>query len=91
VAVVAGDVDAVGAREVGARIRGACAADAHLRVDLAASGHLDSSGVRLLAELAARQAAGGGSLTVRAPVGGAAHRVLTLTGLTEAATIGLEE
>ncbi|HTI33615.1 MAG TPA: ATP-binding protein, partial [Miltoncostaea sp.] len=91
VAVVTGDVDAPGAGAVGERIRGACAADAHLRLDLSRIGYLDSSGVRLLAELAARQAAGGGDLTVRAPVGGAAHRILALTGLADATGLILEE
>jgi anti-anti-sigma factor len=91
VAVVTGDVDARGADAIGERIRGACPADAHLRLDLGRIGYLDSSGVRLLAELAARQAAGGGDLTVRAPSGGAARRVLALTGLADATGLRLED
>jgi anti-anti-sigma factor len=57
---------------------------------MAGVGYLDSSGVRFLAELARRQADAGGSLTVRAPRGGAVARVLALTGLAEAAEITLE-
>ena len=50
-----------------------------------------TSGVRLLAELAARQAAGGGDVTVRAPAGGPVHRVLVLTGLEDAMALKVEE
>ena len=63
----------------------------HLRLDLGAVAYLDSSGVRLLVELAARQAGGGATLTVRAPTGGPVHRVLVLTGLEDAAGLRLEE
>lgn len=91
VAVVRGDIDAVGAAAVGVAIRRACPADVHLRLDLSAVAYLDSSGVRLLVELAARQAGGGASLAVRAPEGGPVHRVLVLTGLEDATGLSIEE
>ena len=91
IAVVTGDIDAAGAAAVGDDIRRECAADSHLRLDLAAVAYLDSSGVRLLVELAARHARGGATLTVRAPAGGPVHRVLVLTGLEDAAGLRLEE
>ena len=91
VVVVRGDIDAAGAAAVGERVRRACASDARLRLDMAAVGYLDSSGVRLLVELAARHAAGGGDVTVRAPAGGPVHRVLILTGLEDATALRVEE
>ncbi|MGE0026384.1 MAG: SpoIIE family protein phosphatase [Thermoleophilia bacterium] len=91
VAVVRGDIDAAGAATVGQGIRRACPADAHLRLDLGAVAYLDSSGVRLLVELAARQAGGGATLTVRVPAGGPVHRVLVLTGLEDATGLIVEE
>ncbi len=91
VAVVRGDIDAAGAAAVGQGIRRACAPDAHLRLDLAAVAYLDSSGVRFLVELAARQATAGATLTVRAPAGGPVHRVLVLTGLEDATGLLVED
>jgi anti-anti-sigma factor len=91
VAVVTGDIDAAGAAAVGQRIRRACPPDAHIRLDLASVAYLDSSGVRFLVELASRQAQAGATLTVRAPAGGAVHRVLVLTGLEDAAGLRFEE
>ena len=90
-AVILGDIDAAGAAAVGERVRRVCPSDVHLRLDLAGVGYLDSSGVRLLAELAARQAAGGGDVTVRAPAGGPVRRVLVLTGLEDAMALTIEE
>jgi anti-sigma B factor antagonist len=90
-ALILGDIDAAGSAAIAERIRRVCPSDAHLRLDLAGVGYLDSSGVRLLAELAARQAAGGGDLTVRAPAGGPVHRVLVLTGLEDATALAVEE
>jgi anti-anti-sigma factor len=89
-AVVTGDVDAAGVAVVAREVRRRWAPDARVRLDMAGVGYLDSSGVRFLAELARRQADAGGSLTVRAPRGGAVARVLALTGLAEAAEITLE-
>ena len=89
--MILGDIDAAGAAAVGERVRRVCPSDVHLRLDLAGVGYLDSSGVRLLAELAARQAAGGGDVTVRAPAGGPVHRVLVLTGLEDAVALTVEE
>jgi anti-anti-sigma factor len=91
VAFVTGDIDAAGAVAVGEGIRRACPADVPLRLDLAAVAYLDSSGVRLLVELAARQAGSGATLTVRVPAGGPVHRVLVLTGLEDAAGLRVEE
>jgi anti-anti-sigma factor len=91
VAVLTGDVDGAGATAVARQIRRACPPDAHLLLDLEAVAYLDSSGVRFLVELAARQADGGATMTVRAPAGGPVHRVLVLTGLEDAAGLRIEE
>jgi anti-anti-sigma factor len=90
VVTVDGDIDAPAAAAVGERIARACASDAHLLVDTTGVGYLDSSGVRLLAELSARHAAAGGGLTVRAPAGGPVHRILALTGLDAALDVRVD-
>jgi len=91
VAVVRGDVDAAGAAAVGRAVRRVCAPEAHLRLDLSEVTYLDSSGVRFLVELAARQADAGATLTVLAPAGGPVHRLLVLTGLEDAAGLQIDD
>ena len=80
-AVIDGDIDFVGAADLGTRLL--TAADGRpLRLDLGAAGYIDSAGARMLVELA-RQV----ELVVVAPPGSAARRTLEVAGLD--ATLGL--
>ncbi|MFB9902790.1 ATP-binding protein [Allokutzneria oryzae] len=83
-----GILDAVDAEVVHRRLQQLSrAGSAPLTVDLSGVRLVDSTGVRVLFELALQASAAGGQLTVLAPADSLAHRVLSITGLDQVATV----
>ncbi|SDN67140.1 ATP-binding protein [Allokutzneria albata] len=83
-----GILDAVDADEVHRRLQQLSrAGSAPLTVDLSGVRLVDSTGVRVLFELALQATAAGGKLTVLVPEGSLPHRVLSITGLDQVATV----
>ncbi|WP_143261334.1 ATP-binding protein [Allokutzneria sp. NRRL B-24872] len=85
---LSGILDAVDAEEVHRRLQQLSrAGSAPLTVDLTGVRLVDSTGVRVLFELALQATAAGGTLTVLTPEGSLPHRVLSITGLDQVATL----
>ncbi|MCP3801439.1 SpoIIE family protein phosphatase [Allokutzneria sp. A3M-2-11 16] len=83
-----GILDAVDAEEVHRRLQQLSrAGSAPLTVDLSGVRLVDSTGVRVLFELALQATAAGGKLTVLTLEGSLPHRVLSITGLDQVATL----
>ena len=81
VAVLSGDIDVLVAPHAAARLREMAEDAPALVLDLSAVTFLDSSGVRLLDELARLCAERDLPWCVVAPTGGPSHRVLELVGM----------
>ncbi len=87
-AVLVGDLDASGTREVSRALRGASRGGAlPLTVDTSELDYLASAGVLMLFELAAEATAAGTRLVVLSRRGSAAHHVLEFTGYSQVADL----
>ena len=82
IAVLAGEIDVLVAPHAAAHLRALVADAPALVLDLSAVTFFDSSGVRLLDELARVCAGGDVPWCVVAPTGGPSRRVLELVGMT---------
>ena len=88
VARVEGEVDISNVHEVGTALREAVPNSAvGLVVDLSPTGHLDSSGLRLVYELHRRLTGRGQGLRLVVPRGAPIMQVISLTGLDEAVPV----
>src|SRR5262245_20877157 len=79
---IEGEVDLANTFEITQRVSQAHAPDVeHVVVDLTDTTYLDSAGLAMLVRISTRLAAARTPMTVVAPPGSAAHRVIALSGL----------
>ncbi len=90
VGLLRGEIDASGASSLREQIERAAGRGGDIALDLDGVGYIDSTGARLLVDVAKRLSAAGGRLELRAPTGSPARRLIALCRLDMAAGITVD-